>query len=105
MSQPFPWRFWAWPSELKRAGIVGINRRNGHFILPVNRRAFYPRVDEKHITKGICHAAGIPVPETYALIENNGDVGRFLEISGNRSEFVIKPAAGSAGRGSVVVAR
>ena len=104
MPKPSRWRFWAWPSELKKAGIVGINRRNGSFILPLNRRAFYPRVDEKHITKGICHATGIPVPETYALIENNGDVKRFLELSGNRPEFVIKPAAGSAGRGIVVVA-
>jgi alpha-L-glutamate ligase-like protein len=102
----FPaWRFWAWPSELKQAGIIGINRRNGRFVLPLNPRAFYPRVDEKHITKGICQSAGIPVPETYAIIENNGDVKRFLELSGNRQEFVIKPAAGSAGRGIVVVAR
>ena len=45
------------------------------------------------------------MPETYALIENNGDVKRFLELSGNRPEFVIKPAAGSAGRGIIVVAR
>ncbi len=100
-----PLRFWAWPSELQQSGIIGINRRNGRFVLPLNPRAFYPRVDEKHITKRICTAAGIPVPETYALIENNGDVKRFLELSGNRPEFVIKPAAGSAGRGIVVVAR
>ena len=45
------------------------------------------------------------MPETYALIESNGDVKRFLELSGNKPEFVIKPAAGSAGRGIVVVAR
>ena len=99
-----PWRFWAWPSELKQAGIVGINRRNGRFVLPLNPRAFYPRVDEKHITKAICHAAAFPVPETYALIESNGDVKRFLYLSGNRPEFVIKPAAGR-GPGIVVVAR
>jgi len=105
MAQHSSWRFWAWPSELKRAGIVGINRRNGHFVLPLNRRAFYPRVDEKHLTKGICQAAGIPVPKTYTLIESNGDVRRFLELSGNRPEFVIKPAAGSGGRGIVVVAQ
>jgi len=90
---------------LKQAGIVGINRRNGRFVLPLNPRAYYPRVDEKHITKALCQAAGIPVPETYALIENNGDVKRFLELSGNRPDFVIKPAAGSAGRGIAVIAR
>jgi alpha-L-glutamate ligase-like protein len=105
MLQETSWRFWAWPSELKQAGIVGINRRNGRFVLPLNPRELYPRVDEKHITKRICAEAGIPVPETYALIENNGDVKRFLELSANRPEFVIKPAAGSAGRGIVVVAR
>ncbi len=105
MPRPSGWRFWAWPRELQRAGIVGINRRNGHYVLPLNRRAYYPRVDEKHVTKGICRAQGIPVPETYALIESNGDVRRFLELSGNRPQFVIKPAAGSAGRGIVVVAR
>jgi alpha-L-glutamate ligase-like protein len=99
------WRLWAWPGELEKSGIIGINRRNGRFVLPLNPRKFYPRVDEKHITKGICNEAGIPVPETYALIENNGDVKRFLELSGNRPDFVIKPAAGSAGRGIVVVAR
>ena len=105
MPQASGWRFWAWPRELQRAGIVGINRRNGQYVLPLNPRAFYPRVDEKHVTKGICQAQGIPVPETYALIESNGDVRRFLKLSGNRPQFVIKPAAGSAGRGIVVVAR
>jgi alpha-L-glutamate ligase-like protein len=105
MSLPSAWRFWAWPGELRRVGIVGINCRNGQFILPFNPRALYPRVDQKHLTKAICKAAGIPVPDTYALIESYGDVRRFLEISGNRPEFVIKPAAGSAGRGIVVVAR
>ncbi len=99
------WRFWAWPSELRRAGIVGINRRNGDFVLPANPRSYFPRVDQKHLTKKICQAVGIAVPETYALIESYGDVRKFLELSGNRPEFVIKPAAGSAGRGIVVVAR
>jgi alpha-L-glutamate ligase-like protein len=105
MAKPSAWRFWAWPSELKLAGIVGINRRNGGYILPQNRRAYYPRVDQKHLTKGICKLAGIPVPETYALIERYGDVRSFLELSGKRPEFVIKPAAGGAGRGIIVVAQ
>ena len=39
----FPsWRFWAWPAELKRAGIVGINRRNGRYVLPLNPRPSTP---------------------------------------------------------------
>ena len=97
-------RFWAWPSELRQGGVLGINGRNGNFILPNNPRARYPRVDEKHLTKRICQSRQIPVPETYALIERHGDVYRFLDMIGDRADFVIKPAAGSAGRGITVIA-
>jgi alpha-L-glutamate ligase-like protein len=98
------WRFWVWPSELRRSGILGINRRNGGYVLPSNPRSYYPRVDEKHLTKRICHQRQIPVPDTYALIRRNGDVPKFLELIGRREQFVIKPGAGSGGRGILVVA-
>lgn len=97
------WRFWAWPDELRKSGILGINRRNGSYVLPWNPRAYYPRVDEKHLTKDICHSRGIPVPETYAVIERHGDVAKFLDLIGSRQDFVVKPAAGSAGRGIMVI--
>ncbi len=38
-------RFWAWPRELRRRGIPGINARSGHYISRLNPRALYPRVD------------------------------------------------------------
>lgn len=98
-------RLWAWPSELQEAGVLGINHRNLVFIQESNLRALYPRVDDKTITKGICHEHGIPVPETYCVIRKYGDVRRFMELIGNRSEFVIKPASGAAGRGIVVIAK
>ncbi|MGA2068782.1 MAG: alpha-L-glutamate ligase-like protein [Thermoguttaceae bacterium] len=98
-------RFWLWPSELRRSGILGINRRNGEYVLPLNPRPYYPRVDEKHQTKLLCHRCRIPVPETYAMIRRHGDVPKFLELIGRREEFVIKPGAGSGGRGILVVAR
>ncbi len=99
-----PRRFWAWPQELRDRGILGMNRRNGGYVLPTNPRGYYPRVDDKCLTKEICHARCIPVPETYAIIEHYGDIQRFLELIGNRREFVIKPASGSGGRGIVVIA-
>ena len=40
-------RFWAWPDELHRRGILGINQRNLDFILEHNPRGLYPRVDNK----------------------------------------------------------
>jgi alpha-L-glutamate ligase-like protein len=98
-------RWWVWPHELDRAGVLGINQRNLAFIQESNPRGMYPRVDDKTITKEICHANGIPVPDTYAIIRRYGDIRRFLPLLGDRSEFVIKPASGAAGRGIVVVAR
>ena len=98
-------RLFAWPHELRESGVLGINYRNLAFIQENNPRTFYPRVDDKTVTKTICHAHGIPVPETYALIRRYGDIRRFLELIGDRSEFVVKPASGAAGRGITVVAR
>jgi alpha-L-glutamate ligase-like protein len=94
---------WATPRALRQSGVLGINRRNGEYVLPGNPRAHYPRVDDKYLTKQICHRRQIPVPETYALIERHGDVPKFLDLIGRRPEFVIKPAGGSEGRGIMVV--
>lgn len=98
-------RLIVWPHELHDSGVLGINYRNLAFIQESNPRSLYPRVDDKTVTKTICHAHGIPVPETYAVIRRYGDVRRLMELIGERSEFVLKPAAGSAGRGIIVVAR
>jgi len=103
MARP-TWRFWAWPWELRRKGVLGINRRNADHVLPLNPRRLYPRVDDKLFTKRICEARGIPVPATYAAIERHGDIRAFPRLTGGRQEFVIKPAAGSEGRGIIVVA-
>jgi alpha-L-glutamate ligase-like protein len=104
MSRP-TWRCWLWPSELRRFGVLGMNRRNARHVLERNPRHHYPRVDDKLLTKQICQARGIRVPETYAVIERQGDVRRFVELLGERQEFVIKPSQGSGGRGIVVVVR
>ena len=97
-------RFWAWPEELTSRGILGINQRNLDIILECNPRGFYPRVDNKLITKEICQANGIQVPETYFIITEHSECRRFLDLIGDRTEFVVKPSSGAAGRGIVVVA-
>ena len=79
-----------------------MNRRNAGYILPNNPREHYPRVDDKLLTKQICESHGIPVPQTYAVIERQGDVRRFAEWMGDREEFVVKPTQGSEGRGILV---
>ena len=98
------WRFWAWPSELRRVGVLGMNSRNADYILTSNPRRNFPNVDDKLRTKRICELRGIPVPGTFATISRNGDIPRWIEFVTDRSEFVIKPAHGSGGRGIVVIA-
>jgi alpha-L-glutamate ligase-like protein len=104
MSKDFN-RFWAWPEELAGSGVLGINSRNVSYIIEHNPRHFYPRVDNKLKTKEICEEHGILVPETYCVLQEHSDCPHFLETIGDRSEFVIKPASGAAGRGIIVVAR
>ena len=97
-------RTWAWPTELRARGILGINARNSAYVLERNPRAHYPRVNDKRFTKRIAEARGIPVPQTYAVIERNGDIRKFLDRIEGHSEFVVKPGRGSEGRGIIVVA-
>ncbi|MBL7134327.1 MAG: alpha-L-glutamate ligase-like protein [Phycisphaerae bacterium] len=98
-------RLWAWPSELRRSGVLGINARNLGFVSGLNPRKLYPRVDDKSVTKRICDAERIPVPQTYAVLERYGDIRRFGKIIGNRQQFVIKPACGAGGRGVLAIAQ
>jgi len=97
-------RFWAWPGELRQRGVLGINERNLRFVSRLNRRSLYDRVDDKSVTKAICEAHRIPVPQTYAVISRFGDIRKLGQFVGNRRQFVIKPACGAAGRGVLVIA-
>jgi len=98
-----PWRFWAWPRELRRKGILGMNRRNADYILAANPRRNFPNVDNKVRTKQICQSSGIGIPETYAIVARHGDIRRLPELVIQHQEFVVKPAHGSGGRGVEVI--
>ena len=89
--------------RLRAAGILGLNERNADFIMRLNPRRLYPRVDDKALTKELALAAGMAVPELYGIITNQRDVRTFGEIVANRHSFVVKPAQGSGGDGILVV--
>ena len=88
---------------LREAGVLGLNERNADYIMRLNQRRFYPRVDDKVLTKTISMAAGMAVPELYGVIDHQGDVRKFPEIVENLTSFVVKPAAGSGGDGILVI--
>ncbi len=69
----------------------------------LNPRRLYPRVDNKVLTKKLALEAGMPVPDLYGVIENQGDVRRFADIVDPLESFVVKPAQGSGGDGIVVI--
>lgn len=89
---------------LAKQGVLGLNKRNGDYILRFNPRRLYPLVDDKLKTKRLALAAGIAVPQLYGVIETQHDIRRLPEIVRDHPEFALKPAHGSAGDGIVVIA-
>jgi alpha-L-glutamate ligase-like protein len=92
-----PWR------QLRQRGILGMNSRNGDYIMTYNRRSLFPLVDDKRRTKALAIEAGIAVPELYGVIEIERQSRQLESIIGARQDFVIKPAHGSGGNGILVV--
>jgi len=89
--------------NLRRNGVLGLNERNADFIMRLNPRRYYPRVDDKALTKELALQAGMAVPDLYGIIEHQGQVRQFSEMVGDLKSFVIKPAQGSGGDGILVV--
>ena len=89
--------------KLRTSGVLGLNERNAEFIMMLNPRHLYPRVDDKALTKTLALDAGMAVPELYGLISHQGQVRKFRSMVEERESFVIKPAEGSGGDGIVVV--
>jgi alpha-L-glutamate ligase-like protein len=89
--------------KLREAGVLGLNERNAEFIMRLNPRRLYPRVDDKALTKKLALEAGMPVSDLYGIIDNQGDIRRFAEIVADHESFVVKPAQGSGGEGILVI--
>lgn len=88
---------------LSDEGVLGLNRRNGDYILRFNPRRLYPLVDDKLKTKRLALQAGIAVPQLYGVIETQHDIRSLPDIVRDHPEFALKPAHGSAGDGIVVI--
>jgi alpha-L-glutamate ligase-like protein len=97
--------FWLFKAarQLRELGILGMNRRNAACILDHNPRALYPLVDDKLRMAKLCQRIGVPTPQVYAEVSSYSMLRRLPQLLGERSEFVIKPNRGSAGRGILVI--
>jgi alpha-L-glutamate ligase-like protein len=88
---------------MRRAGVLGLNRRNGEFIMSCNRRKFYPLVDDKVLCKRCLQEQGLAVPELIAVARYMRQAAHVDDLLEGHSEFVIKPAHGSGGDGILVI--
>lgn len=89
--------------RLRSIGLMGIGQRNADYVLMHNPRKFYPRVDDKLITKKLAIAAGLPVPELYAVVREEHEIAELHAKLAGRDAFVVKPAHGSGGDGILVI--
>jgi alpha-L-glutamate ligase-like protein len=90
-------------ARLRRAGVLGINRRNANYTLRWNRRSLYPLVDDKLETKRVCVRAGIPVPRLLTVARHHFEVRGLLDRLSAEESFVLKPAHGAMGNGIMVI--
>jgi alpha-L-glutamate ligase-like protein len=88
---------------LRKAGVLGLNARNGDYISQVNRRRFFPLVDDKVLCKQRLQREGLPVPKMIGLARYMHEAAHIEELLGDHTEFVIKPAHGSGGDGILVI--
>ncbi len=91
-------------SRLRRAGVLGMNRRNADFIMRQNPRSSYPLVDNKVLTKKLAERMNIPTPPLYYIIERHENIDGLEAALGDRRQFVLKPARGSGGSGIILIA-
>jgi len=86
----------------KNHGILGINARNLLYIRPYNPKKAIKLADDKLKTKQFLAARGIPVPKTYGIIKNWGELEKF-DFNSLPHSFVIKPNNGFGGEGIIPI--
>ncbi len=89
--------------RLRERGVLGINRRNGDYVLRYNPRRLYPLVDDKLETKRLAVEHGLPTPPLYGVIRTEHDLRTLPEILREHPDFALKPAHGAGGDGILVV--
>lgn len=80
-------------------GILGINARNLHYIRKHNPAKRIRLADNKITTKKFLSERSIPVPTTYGIIKDRKELMQFDFSTIPASQFIIKPARWSRGRG------
>ena len=89
--------------RLRRAGILGMNRRNAEYIMHYNPRPLFPLVDDKVLTKKLAREHQVPVPALYGVVEHHGSIAGLYDTLREHRQFVVKPSRGSGGSGIILI--
>lgn len=71
-------------------GILGINKRNIHYITKLNPAKSIRLADNKYQTKEFLSARAIPVPDTLDVIKTRKQLASY-DFSQLGQDFVVKP--------------
>ncbi|SCX75118.1 alpha-L-glutamate ligase-like protein [Thiohalorhabdus denitrificans] len=93
------------PRRLLARGVIGMNRRNVHYVGRYNDRRLYPLVDDKLRTKLLAREHGVTTPELIGVVRSQFEVKQVADRVAGRSGFAVKPAKGSGGKGLLVIDR
>jgi alpha-L-glutamate ligase-like protein len=88
---------------LRAAGVLGMNARNTECILDLNPRSQFPLVDGKRKMHDLCREIGVPTPDLYASLLSHSALRQLPRLLDGRTDFVVKPNRGAAGRGVLVI--
>lgn len=91
-----------WNFLKKSKGFLGINKRNIKYIAPFNSKRAIDIADSKILTKKILKKAGLPVTETYHIINDRKELQKFNWGNLPKS-FALKPNRGLGGEGIIVI--
>lgn len=83
--------------------VLGMNKRNLHYIYPSNPRKYFDYANDKLLTKKTFQEHNINIPATFLTISYFYELQQLEAVLPNYSSFVIKPSSGSGGNGIAVI--
>ena len=90
-----------WNENSKR--VLSINNRNLGYVYSYNQRRHFNLADDKVLAKRVLSEVGVPVPDTYLLVDSFYQANRVDPHLKKMNDYVIKPAQGRGGGGIVVI--
>lgn len=91
--------------KLREAGVLGINERVGGYILPLNKRKYFPIVDDKVLTEKKAIELNVPMPKNHFVISENFHLRSLESEIRKLDSFVIKPSCGAMGNGIILITK